>query len=157
MRTVVGIFNSKSAAEAAVGQLRGAGYDEEISIVTSPEGHSSDFERGRSMSAGAATGGIVGGIAGIALGASALAVPGIGPLLAAGPVSALLTGVTTGGIIGGLSSWGITGAEGRRYENALREGKILAFVHTDEGRVDEASQMMRNSGAESVRKHRTKS
>jgi len=156
MRTVVGIFNSKSSAETAVGQLRDIGFDREISIVTASENHSSDYEKGNSLSSGAATGGVVGGIAGLALGASAIAIPGIGPLLAAGPISALLTGAATGGLIGGLGSWGVTGAEGRKYEDALRDGKILAFVHTDNDKVDEAAQTMRTSGAESVTQHNSR-
>lgn len=156
MRTVVGTFNSKEEAEMAVNRLREAGYDQEISIISNPEGHSARLEQGSSMASGAATGGIVGGLAGLALGASAIAVPGIGPLLAAGPITALLTGASAGGLLGGLGSWGVTSNQGRKYEAALKEGKTLAFVHTDEGRQDEANRMMMKSGAESVGSHRTK-
>lgn len=102
---------------------------------------------------GVASGATWGGLAGLALGAGALAVPGIGPLLAAGPLAAALTGAATGGLAGGLIDWGVPEDVGKDYENHVREGGVLAVIRVSENKADEAAKILRNNGAQDVGMH----
>lgn len=111
------------------------------------------FRRGDDITDGALSGATWGGLAGLALGAGALAVPGVGPLLAAGPIAAALTGAATGGIAGGLIDWGIPEERGRHYENKVREGNVLAIVHVSDKKADNAAQVLREHGARDVEIH----
>ncbi|MBS3977627.1 MAG: hypothetical protein KGZ75_13075 [Syntrophomonadaceae bacterium] len=162
-RTVVAIFNSQKVAEEAISDLRRAGFDKEISILAKDAGRR---QRGgdlgettmragddNNLSTGITTGGVVGGLAGLAVGAGALVVPGLGPLIAAGPIAGLLSGAATGGIAGGLVDWGIPETEGRRYEEEVKRGKILVSVRADERKADEAQQVLQNHGADGIKKH----
>lgn len=160
MKTVVGVFSTESAAERAVSQLRNAGFDKEISIVAKERGREGGGDRsgekgmfGRATT-GATTGAVLGSIAGLTLGtAGALAIPGIGPVLAAGPISALISGAATGGLAGGLLDWGIGEEEGRRYEEDIKHGRFLAFVRTDSDRASQAERVLRDNGADRVDVH----
>lgn len=145
-RTVIGVFASQRVAEEAVNDLRRAGFDKEISILAKDAGRGGERigeEGGAFMAAGdtgdlttgVTTGGVLGGLAGLAMGAGALVIPGLGPLVAAGPIAGLLSGAATGGIAGGLVDWGIPEAEGRRYEEEVKQGKILVSVRADEKKV----------------------
>lgn len=113
MKTVIGVFDNREGAERAVNSLRERGFDKEISIVAKDEGKNRDggnnerhdensvmFGGGDSVADGATTGGVLGGLAGLAIGAGALAIPGLGPIIAAGPVAGLLSGAASGGKIG---------------------------------------------------------
>lgn len=162
-RTVVAVFNDKQSAEEAVNDLRRAGFDKEISILAKDEERAKqdgqdigeatmDADTGE-LTAGTTTGGVVGGLAGLAAGAGALVIPGLGPLLAAGPIAGLLSGAATGGIAGGLIDWGIPETEGRQYEEDIKQGKILVSVRADEQKTNEAEKMLRNHGADEVKKH----
>ncbi len=111
------------------------------------------FTNADTVTDGALSGATWGGLAGLALGAGALAVPGVGPLLAAGPIAAALTGAATGGIAGGLIDWGIPEERGRHYENKVREGNILAIVHVSGNKADEAAKVLREHGAKDVETH----
>lgn len=164
LKTVIGLFDTRSQAEKAVSDLRGRGFHEEISILAADKSKAnSDAERynqlsrpatgGGSISSGLTTGGMLGGLAGLAMGAGALAIPGIGPIVAAGPIAGLLSGAATGGIAGGLIDWGIPAERGRFYEGKVREGKILASVRTDEKKVLDAAQILRQNGAQDVETH----
>lgn len=102
---------------------------------------------------GAGWGASLGGAAGLLAGAGFLALPGFGPILAAGPISAALTGAATGGIAGGLLDYGIPDERGRRYEEEVRSGRILAIVRTDARKAEEAAQILRRNGASSVETH----
>ncbi|MCR4419918.1 MAG: hypothetical protein QHH27_08080 [Clostridia bacterium] len=150
-KTVIGAFTSREAAEAAVHDLRGLGFSREISVVA--KGDQSDQEGGGSVAEGATTGGVLGGLAGLALGAGALAIPGLGPIIAAGPIAAALSGAATGGLAGSLIDWGIPEAEGRRYEEDVRQGKTLVSVRSDANRADQAATVLRRHGGENVRLH----
>ncbi len=160
-KTVVGLFDSRDQAEKAVSALRGSGFHEEISILASDQGKTGDdAERhGRmaaddgSVTSGVTTGGVLGGLAGLAMGAGAIAIPGIGPVVAAGPIAGLLSGTATGGIAGGLIDWGIPAERGKFYEGKVREGKILASVRTDEMKVEKAAEILRQNGAQDVETH----
>lgn len=169
VKTVIGVFDSKEQAEKAVSQMRNSGFDtNEISIVAkggkgggnggSGNGNSGDDEDGGTLDMdtvadGTTTGGVLGGLAGLALGAGALAVPGLGPIIAAGPIAGLISGAATGGVAGGLLDWGIPEERGRYYEGEVRKGRILAVVRAHEQKVGNAAAIMRQNGAKDVETH----
>ncbi len=182
-KTILGVFSSEQQAEKAVHALRSKGFDtNEISIVQKHDhkghGHGADEGLHRNSSSkmgvggagnrgdfsfagdesdsvadGVASGAAWGGIAGLALGAGALAVPGIGPLLAAGPLAAALTGAATGGLAGGLIDWGVPESVGREYETRVREGGVLAVIRVSARKADEAAKILREYGASDVGSH----
>ncbi|MGI6359327.1 MAG: general stress protein [Bacillota bacterium] len=181
-KTVLGVFSSEQQAEKAVHALRDRGFTtNEISIVQKNDrnqrGHGAGEGRHRdsgnmaiggagfsgdadarggdtdSVADGVASGATWGGLAGLALGAGALAVPGIGPLLAAGPIAAALTGAATGGLAGGLIDWGVPESVGREYESRVREGGVLAVIRVSEQKADEAAKILREYGASDVGSH----
>ncbi|KAF0195612.1 MAG: hypothetical protein FD169_1290 [Bacillota bacterium] len=178
-KTVVGVFKSESEAHKAVGSLRENGFrDQEISIVAKDDGkrrqgnqtgggtQSNQGGRGQgsrggltqgmqndSISDGLASGAAWGGLAGLALGAGALAIPGLGPIVAAGPIAAALTGAATGGLAGGLIDWGIPEESGRQLQEEVRRGNILALLQCSEDKVDRAANILRENGAKNVDSH----
>jgi outer membrane lipoprotein SlyB len=171
LKTVVGLFDSRAQAEQAVKELRAKDFAEgEISLIAKDNqaarggrggrgGREQDFEAadspglGGDIADGTAWGGALGGAAGLAVGAGALAIPGIGPIVAAGPLAAALSGAVTGGLAGGLLDLGISEEEGRGIENEVRQGRTLAVVETDDMRAEEAADVMRGKGAKSTRIH----
>jgi outer membrane lipoprotein SlyB len=176
-KTVIGVFSAESRAEQAVRQLRDSGFSgNEISIVSKDDGRressrgggainrssyeggtmSGDRRSGMGMdqvSDGALSGAAWGGLAGLALGAGALAIPGVGPLLAAGPISAALTGAATGGLAGGLLDWGIPEDRGRHYEDRVKRGDLLAIIQVSDRQADRAAAVLRENGAQDVEIH----
>src|SRR5205807_6772261 len=125
-----------------VSQLKSAGFTEsDISVLFPDKTGTRDFAHEQHTKApeGAATGGVAGGVIGGALGAlagiGALAIPGVGPFIAAGPIMGLLSGMGVGGAIGGLAGaligMGIPEYEAKRYEGRIRKGGILLSVHCD--------------------------
>ncbi len=101
---------------------------------------------------GAATGGVIGGTLGILVGLGTLAIPGLGPLLAAGPIVAGLAGVGAGGAVGGLIGalvgMGIPEYEARRYEGRVKDGGVLLSVHCETpGEILRAKEVLRDTGA----------
>lgn len=177
-KTIVGVFKSKEQAEKAVHELRGIGIDhQEISVVTKDEsrenrerdggiraerdaGGAGDLADvnygGQDVGSGVAWGGGLGGLAGILAGAGALAVPGIGPILAAGPLAAALSGAVTGGVAGGLVDYGVPEERGREYEKHIKEGKVLAVIRASEEQADRVADILRDNGADDVETHRAK-
>ncbi|HHX01914.1 MAG TPA: hypothetical protein GX739_04490 [Firmicutes bacterium] len=162
MSTVIGVFNQTEAAEKAVKALREKGFTEnEISIIAKDQGKTKkgdmevggDFGTNENIADGTAWGGALGGLAGILAGVGALAIPGIGPIVAAGPLAGALSGAVTGGVAGGLIDLGIPEERGREYEQKLKAGGILAVVETSEDKVNEASEILRNNGANDVESH----
>jgi hypothetical protein len=159
-KTVLGVFDSADQAERAADELQKKGFDRrEISIVakeSSARGGGDDRDETTmrsSVSGGVATGGAIGGAAGLLAGVGALAIPGIGPLVAAGPIAAALSGAVTGGIAGGLIDWGIPEESGRRYEQRVKEGKIVTAVKSDDDKVEDAADTLRRNGAYDVETH----
>jgi uncharacterized membrane protein len=157
----LGIFESRDQAERSVQELRNKGFDREISLVAHDD--KNDQSSGRQSSGlsmkkdtdstmdGITTGGVLGGVAGLALGAGALFIPGIGPLIAAGPIAGLLTGAATGGIAGGLIDWGIPAEESHHYEEDVKEGMTLVAVHGSGPKLDDAARVLRQHGAHDVK------
>ena len=156
VKSVIGVFNSHDKAEQAVNALRAQGFTtEEINIVSKnkrQQGRESEYVED-DITDGALTGGTLGGIGGLLLGAGALAIPGVGPVLAAGPIAAALSGAVAGGIAGGLIDWGIPAEVGKRYEEQVKQGGILAIIRSDAAKSDQAAQILRQNGAKDVETH----
>ncbi|MGF7185888.1 putative membrane protein [Desulfitispora alkaliphila] len=153
---VVAVFNSKDQAEEAVNALRDKGFDQEISILAKEQNNESEqgvTMENDSVSDGATTGGVIGGLTGLAVGAGALVVPGLGPLIAAGPIAGLLSGAATGGVAGALVDFGIPEAESKRYEEEVKQGNILVTVECNRDRADDAMSMLGEKGSNDVEIH----
>lgn len=156
LKTVIGLFESRDQAERAASELRGSGFKDEISILAADRDNTAHKTTGtgsESLTSGVTTGGVLGGLAGLGLGAGALAIPGIGPIIAAGPIAGLVSGALTGGVAGGLVDWGIPAERGKFYEDKVKEGKILASVRTEEGKINSAADILRRNGARDVEIH----
>lgn len=159
---VFGIYPDRVSVEEAVDTLRAAGFrNTDISVLFQENQGTKDFAHEKNTKApeGATTGGIIGGISGGVLGwltgIGALAIPGLGPLIAAGPIVAALAGVgaagAVGGIIGGLAGMGVPEYEAKRFEGRIKQGGILMSVHCDnDDWVKRARDILRQTGAESV-------
>jgi len=142
--SVVGIVHSRLEAENLVNALRSSGFVENnISALFPDKEGSKDFAHDNSTKApegavaGAGTGGVIGGTLGLLAGIGALAIPGVGPLIAAGPIMAALSGAavgaTVGGVSGALIGMGIPEYEAKMYEGKIRDGNILIAVHCVNG------------------------
>ncbi|MDQ0219099.1 hypothetical protein ELQ35_12200 [Peribacillus cavernae] len=146
-KRVIGVYENGDDAVRAVEELKAQGYDQDdISVVAKDrdEVDAVNEETGtkteEGLAAGAATGGLFGGAAGLLAGVGALAIPGIGPILAAGPIAATLTGAAvgagTGGLAGALIGMGIPDDEADRYERDVKEGKLLVLLDPDARKTD---------------------
>lgn len=168
MASVIGTFDSRNQAERAVDELKKKGFSEDkVSVVAKEErvrggergggGERGEggltMARGNDLTGGTLTGGAIGGATGLLAGLGALAIPGIGPIIAAGPIAAGLTGAVTGGIVGGLVDLGIPEERSRFYEGKIREGKILAVVKADDNTVDNARDVLSRFGAKDIEVH----
>lgn len=149
-KTVIGVFRNRSDADRAVEELRQKGFGREVSLIARDDRQGGG---GGTVAEGVVTGGTLGGLAGLLAGAGALAIPGVGPILAAGPIAGALTGAATGGLAGGLIDWGIPEERGRFYEQKVREGNLVAMVKSSDPKVNEAADIMRRHGAQDVETH----
>jgi hypothetical protein len=160
--SVFGIVKSHSQAEQIVEDLQEAGFPaSEISVLLPDNegkhdiGHVKATKAPEGATAGAATGGVTGGVLGLLAGIGALAIPGVGPFIAAGPIMAALSGAaiggTTGGVVGGLVGMGMPEIEAKRYEGKLRSGNYLIAVDVADGnQKDRAKEIFKNAGAEDI-------
>ncbi len=160
--SVFGIVNSHSQAEALVERLQGAGFPaSEISVLLPDKegkhdiGHVKATKAPEGATTGATAGGVTGGVLGLLAGIGALAIPGVGPFIAAGPIMAALSGAavgaTTGGVVGGLIGMGIPEIEAKRYEDKLKGGNYLIAVDAEDGdKKDRAQKIFQDSGAEDI-------
>lgn len=156
--TISGVFSARNQAERAMGDLRARGFSEDQTSIVAREDviRKQGQEGGMTMGdigEGVTAGGAIGGFTGLLAGAGLLAVPGIGPIVAAGPLAAALSGAVTGGLAGGLLDYGIPEERGRELEQKVRGGEIVALIHSDENRYDEASSILRKYGASEVQVH----
>ena len=157
-KSVFGIATTHGQAERIVQQLQGQGFaTSEISVLMPDTGGTRDVGHVKATKApeGAATGGATGGVVGLLAGIGALAIPGVGPFIAAGPIMAALSGAAvgaaTGGVVGGLIGLGIPEIEAKRYDEKLKKGNYLIAVHTDKGEdVDRAKHIFKTVGAEDI-------
>ena len=161
-KAVFGIYTSREQAENGVDTLLSAGFaNSDISVLLPDKGSTREFAHDKETKApegtatGATAGGVIGGTLGILAGIGALAIPGLGPFIAAGPIMAGLAGLGAGGAIGGvvgaLIGMGMPEYEAKRYEGRLRSGNILLSVHCDTSdEIDRAKDVLKNSGAEDI-------
>jgi len=159
---VYGIYATPATAEAAVDHLIAKGFSNaDISVLLPDDESTRAFAHEKSTKApegtatGATTGGVIGGTLGLLAGIGALAIPGVGPLIAAGPIMATLAGAGVGGAVGGLVGalvgMGIPEYEAKRYEGAVKGGGTLLSVHCDTSeQVDAAKKALHETGAKDV-------
>jgi hypothetical protein len=168
-KTIVGSFDSFEEAQDVLRDLQQRGYSrDDISIIANnargqysqqfgsegqlpPSAPATLSDTGAGSATGAAAGGVLGGAAGLVVGLMGLAIPGIGPIVAAGPIAAALAGAgvgaVAGGLIGGLTGVGVSEDDADYYAEAVRRGGALVTVRADDPRADEAASVMRNHGA----------
>jgi hypothetical protein len=159
---VFGIYKSRMAAERGADALIAAGYRQaDISVLMADMQSTREFAHEKNTKApegattGAVAGGAIGGTIGLLAGIGAIAIPGVGPLIAAGPIMALLAGAGAGGavgtLVGALVGMGIPEYEAKRYEGRVKNGGILLSVHCDNSEwVDKAKNILRTTGAEDI-------
>jgi hypothetical protein len=157
-----GIYKDRISVENAVDTLRQAEFrNTDISVLfpenkgTKDFAHEKNTKAPEGAAAGAGSGAVVGGALGWLAGIGALAIPGVGPLIAAGPIVAALAGVGVGGAIGGVAGaligMGIPEYEAKRYEGRIKEGGILLSVHCDDSKwTKKAKEILEQTGAADV-------
>jgi len=157
-----GIYRSRSQAEQAIDTLINNGFrPEDVSILMPENIGTKDLKAEKNTKApegttsGAIAGGAIGGTLGLLAGIGALAIPGLGPFIAAGPIMGALAGIGSGGVVGGiigaLVGMGIPEYEAKRYEGLVREGGILVSVHCDNSEwVGRAKDILERTGATDI-------
>jgi hypothetical protein len=167
--TVIGVFNDQMMAQRAIERLKDAGFaPSDIGILMQNQQGAQNLatqtgtKAGEDAGKGAVAGGVLGGLGGLLVGIGALAIPGIGPVVAAGPLAAGLgavlgstatgavLGAGAGAIVGALVGMGVPENEARVYEDRFRQGRILVTVKAGANRYNDAWQILRNAGAEDI-------
>ena len=161
-KSVIGIVESRELAEQIVSELQAAGLPRSSISVVLPEtkgsrdfAHEHHTKAPEGAAAGASAGGVVGGTLGLLAGIGALAIPGLGPFIAAGPLMAALSGAAAGaaagGIAGALIGLGIPEIEAKRYEGKLRGGNVLIAAHVETSESQKAAaDLLKENGAHDV-------
>jgi len=159
---VFGILRDGAHAETGVEALLDAGFrGEDVSVLLADNLGSKDLAHERhtkapeGAAAGAGTGALIGGTLGLLVGLGALAIPGLGAFIAAGPIMAALAGAgsvgVAGGIVGALIGLGIPEYEAKRYEGLVKQGRSLISIHCDDSEwVNRAKEVLKNIGADDV-------
>jgi hypothetical protein len=159
---VFGIFKTRTLAEQTVDRLLAAGFsNDDISVLLPDSNSSREFAHDKNTKApegtatGVTAGGAIGGTLGLLAGIGALAIPGVGPFIAAGPIMGALAGLgvggAVGGIIGALIGIGIPEYEAKRYEGRIKEGGVLLSAHCDTSEeITRAKNILKQSGAEDI-------
>lgn len=166
-QTVVGVFDGPNHAEQALNSLKAAGFTpEQVSVVakeaadTQQMAESSDLV-GEDAGKGAVAGGILGGLGGFLLGISALAIPGIGPIVGGGillsTVAGAGIGAAAGGLVGALAGYGVPESEAKGYEEHVRKGSVLLTIHATTGQqAQQAQQIFEQAGATDARTYQSR-
>jgi hypothetical protein len=161
-KSVFGIYSSRSGVENAVTALRDVGFQQADVSVLLPENLGNreiatqkNTKAPEGATTGAGSGAVIGGTLGWLVGIGALAIPGLGPFIAAGPIMAALAGAGVGGAVGGVTGalvgMGIPEFEAKRYEGRLQKGGILISVHCDNSEeVKRAKDILQRTGAEDI-------
>jgi hypothetical protein len=161
-KAVIGIVQTVRQAETLVSQLKASGFKtQDISVLFPNTEGARDFAHEHSTKApegaiaGVGAGGLLGGAIGLLAGIGALAIPGLGPLIAAGPVMSALSGAAAGaaagGIVGALVGFGIPEVEAKLYEGKIRDGNLLIAVHTNDPEMRaRADKIFKSNGAHDV-------
>lgn len=156
---VFGIYQTRAHAERGVDRLLASGFsNDDISVLLPDSQSSKEFAHEKSTkapegtTAGVTTGGAIGGTLGLLAGIGALAIPGVGPFIAAGPIMGALAGLGVGGAVGGLIGaligMGIPEYEAKRYEGRIKEGGVLLSVHCDTSdEVNRAQDLLKQTDA----------
>jgi hypothetical protein len=159
---VFGIYTDRSGVDRAVEALKEAGFsNNDVSALFPENKGTKDFAHEKSTKApegattGAGTGALLGGGLGWLVGIGALAIPGLGPFIAAGPIMAALAGAGVGGAVGGLTGaligMGIPEYEAKRYEGRVKDGGILLSVHSDSSdETKRAKEILERTGAQDI-------
>src|SRR5205807_1787185 len=164
-KTVVGVFDNMDDAQNVVRELENAGFLRQDISVVAHKNASGEVQTGTGETSAptgapdrtahvvsdAGVGAALGGVGGLLLSFAGLAIPGVGPVLAVGPIVAALSGAgigaAAGGMIGALTDSGIPEEEAHHYAEGVRRGDILITVRTDETRADRAASIMDDNGA----------
>src|ERR1700686_3201990 len=159
---VFGIYKTANHAEQTVDRLIAAGFtSDDISVLLPDSKSSKEFAHEKNTKApegtatGVTTGGAVGGTLGLLAGIGAIAIPGVGPFIAAGPIMGTLAGIGAGGAVGGLMGaligMGIPEYEAKRFEGRIKEGGVLLSAHCDTSQeIDRAKELLKRTGAEDI-------
>jgi hypothetical protein len=159
---VFGIYPTRAAAEQAVDRMVANGFrTEDISALLEDNLGTKDFAHEKNTkvpegtATGATAGAAIGGTLGLLTGIGALAIPGLGPFIAAGPIMATLAGIGSGGVVGGvvgaLVGVGIPEYEAKRYEGRIKNGGVLVSIHADNSEwVGKAKAILKETGAEDI-------
>jgi hypothetical protein len=159
---VFGIYPEYADVENGVDALKAAGFRNTDISVLFPENvgtkdftHKKETKAPEGTAAGATTGAVIGGGLGWLAGIGALAIPGLGPFIAAGPIMAALAGVGVGGAVGGITGaligMGIPEYEAKRYEGRVKDGGILLSVHSDNSEwTKRAKEILERTGAQDI-------
>jgi hypothetical protein len=160
---VFGIYSTLTGVEQATDSLTRAGFSTSDISVLMPESLGGPRDMGAEKStkapegaaAGVTAGGLIGGTLGVLAGVGLLAIPGLGPFIAAGPIMAGLAGLGVGGTVGGVTGafvgMGIPEFEAKRYEGRLLKGGILLSVHCDTSEdIKRSKEILKSTGAEDV-------
>jgi hypothetical protein len=160
--SVFGIYGSRESVERAIDTFLTSGFGTSDVSVLLPENLGSkpiathkETKAPEGATAGGGAGAVIGGTLGLLAGIGALAIPGVGPFIAAGPIMAALAGLGVGGAVGGfagaLIGMGIPEYEAKRYEGRIQKGGILLSVHCDTSdQVKRGKEIMKNTGAEDI-------
>jgi uncharacterized membrane protein len=161
-KSVFCIATTQGQVERIIERLQSQGFAaSEISVLlpdtagTGDFGHVKSTKASEGIAVGATTGGVTGGVIGLLAGIGALAIPGLGPFIAAGPIMAALSGsaigAATGGLVGGLIGLGIPEIEAKRYEDKLKKGNYLICAHAKDGKqIEHAEKIFKDAGAEDI-------
>ena len=161
-KSVFCIATSRAQADQIVDLLKAGNFsNNDISVLFPDKGTTRDFAHEKNTKApegaitGAGTGGVIGGALGWIAGIGALAIPGVGPFIAAGPIMAALSGAAVGatlrGIAGGLIGLGIPELEAKRYEGKVKAGNLLISVHTEDSEeITRAKNIFTQAGAQDI-------
>src|SRR6202161_214041 len=159
---VFGIFQNEKQAERTVDDLLAAGFsNDDISVLLPDNEGTKDFAHDKSTkapegaTAGVTAGGVIGGTLGLLAGIGVLAIPGVGPFIAAGPIMSALAGLGVGGAVGGLIGalvgMGIPEYEAKRYEGLVKEGRVLLSVHCDTStEIAKPKYLLRHTGGKDI-------
>lgn len=159
---VFGIYSTTAKAEFAVDRLTLTGFsNNDISVLLPDQKSTRDFAHEKETkapegtAAGVTAGGAIGGTIGLLAGIGALAIPGVGPLIAAGPIMGALAGLGVGGAVGGLIGalvgMGIPEYTAKRYEGRIKDGGVLLSVHCDTSdEISRAKDVLKTTGAEDI-------
>ena len=159
---VFGIFGTRDQAERSVTDLLAAGFsNDDISVLlpdnagTRAFAHEKGTKAPEGTAAGVTAGGAVGGTLGLLAGIGMLAIPGVGPIIAAGPIMGALAGLgvggAVGGIIGALVGMGIPEYEAKRFEGRIKQGGLLLSVHCDTSdEITRAKDLLKHTGAQDI-------